>query len=173
MTDSDNGPKRRSCHGFMGFWVTPEGDVWVSRPENSYEEWLEDGEPWVHIDDGETGYRGPKWKMIMWAFYRGNYSGLWPEYVDDDQTNLSLDNLEFHFDDARFGPDRECRWRVNSVGLRVFDRRMLPRVKVVETGQVFETAAEAAFELQMHQQNISAVLNGRLDRAKGFTFRYI
>lgn len=49
---------------------------------------------------------------------------------------------------------------------------MTKRVRILETGEIFDSAEECAKAIGGSTSGISKCINGRLERHKGFTFVY-
>lgn len=124
------------------------------------------------IDDGMWRYSGPCWRLMAETFYENAPRGLEPEFADGNRFNHSLDNLIFGEVNPETGLWEPIRWR--DLGhARRFDRRLGRRIRINETGEVFDSLDEVADYIGGQKQNVSAVLHGRLGQHRGKTFSYV
>jgi len=81
--------------GFQGYSVSSRG--WVTDPSGELVQPWDKGKGilWIAIKSEETSYRGPVWKLIMYAFFEGDYRDVTVDYKDGDSYNLALENLLF------------------------------------------------------------------------------
>lgn len=106
------------------------------------------------------------------SFYIGYNFGMEPIFQDGNRQNHALDNLEFVEAVGQNGDYREVRWREHGPYRKV-DRRFGQRIRVNETGEVYDSLDEVAAAIGGQKQNVSAVLNGRLKKHCGCTFSYV
>lgn len=124
------------------------------------------------IDNGPWIFSGPCWRLMADVFYTNAPMGLEPEFADGNRWNHALDNLIFGEVNAESGLWEPLRWK--QIGHeRRFDRRLGQRIRVNETGEVFDTLEEVAEAVGSYKQNVSAVLHGRLKSTGGRTFSYV
>lgn len=88
--------------GFQGYQVSSRG--WVVGPDGELvEPWSgRGGELKIAIKLNEISFRGPVWKLVMYAFVEGDYRDVTVDYKDGDSYNLALDNLIFQVYNPRF-----------------------------------------------------------------------
>ena len=144
--------------GYEGLYaVTPDGRVWSYRTST-----------WLNYDYGH-GYRrvtftvdGKKKKFAVHRLvaeaYIPNPDNL-PEvdHIDRDKSNNSVENL---------------RWVTKSQN--AFNREgKNRRVKCVETGQIFESIAEASRQTGCASTNIVNVCKGKKKTCGGFHWKYV
>ena len=141
-----------------------EGDIRPSTYENGDLRW--------EMEEYEWKFRGPCWRVMLWSFYLGGENGMEPIFLDGDRTNHGLDNLEFTEIDRKSGDYRVVRW-VQQGRYRRFDRRIGQRIKVNETGIVYNSIQEVADAVGGQKSNVSACLHGRLKSHRGKTFSYV
>lgn len=155
------------------FEISSQGQVRDSNtgePPESYTK--PDGTPCVYLSEREFGYRGPVWKLMLAAFFRGDLAGVDVMHLDGQVRNLDLDNLSWYIIDSRTGQNREIGVRMKD-GVRTLDRRLGRKIEVIEKGWVFSSLTECAEYIRGDKANIHACLVGRLQSHRGFTFRYV
>ena len=156
---------------YPGFHISRDGVVTNDRGE-MVEPWVKDGELWVEFAKYEWSFVGPIWMVMLLGWYDNGFAGISVEYSDGDPNNLTLENLVFVEQMA----NSERMWPIPFSDLatkRRFDRRRGKPVMVVETGEIFESAAECAKSIGGQAANVSACLRGTLKSHKGFTFRHV
>lgn len=159
--------------GIDGYWVSDRGEVEKRRTFERIAPYDgRTGVPYIDIISSSGGYKGPLWKLVVMAFYTGSHYNLEVQYADGDKWNCSLDNIVLLYTDPT-GKKRPVGWQEDPYGRRRIDRRLKHKVQIVETGEVFSSAAECAEKIKGTKHGISKCLNGKLPRHMGFTFRYI
>lgn len=100
-------------------------------------------------------------RLIADTFYDGNHDGLDVNHIDGNKTNNSLDNLEF------------CTRHHNvqhafDTGLKQPSRQM--KVRVIETGEVFNSIRECGRVLRCNQSDIVKCLSGKSKTCGGYHY---
>lgn len=130
----------------------------------------------IIIDEyGSSTSHIPIWYMVFRAFVEHSNDSYGVLFLDGDTYNSNIDNLAFTLE--REG-EIKTYYPVMSVDkdgkiIRTLDRRSSGRVLVVETGEIYSSANEAARAIGGQQPNVHMVLNGIRNHHKGYTFRYI
>lgn len=105
-------------------------------------------------------------RLVALSFCEGYASGLEPDHIDGDKTNNVATNLEWvtHAENGR---------RAYALGFnRPTLRRNVRPIEIVETGEVFESAAACARAIGGRQSTIQKLVNGICKTHLGFTYRY-
>lgn len=142
-----------SDHGRVANWET--GTVLKPRPSG----W---GYLQVMLWSSSRAHTKTVHRLVAEAFVPGFDHGLDVNHIDGDKLNNHDWNLEWV---TRGDNNRHAL----ALGLR--KPRGTP-VKVLETGMVFSSVKECADYLGVHSSGISAVLNRKAPRYKGWTFAY-
>jgi hypothetical protein len=101
------------------------------------------------------------------AFYDGDHESLEVNHEDGIKDNNFIANLEWM-------TSSENSLHAYRLGLRhpQGGRKGLP-VRIVETGEEFESETACALAIDGHKQAINACLRGRHKTHKGYTFEYV
>ena len=153
---------RVSNHGGVAtFWGDPVKPSFVA-----------DGIPYYTLHQGnEVIFDDAGWKLFLSAFYRNPPHDALPQYRTGSMLDLSMDNLGWVYFDGRVGYYKEFEEQRDwPMGAWRLSRRREGRVRIVETGEVFTNANQAAEHLGLNRSNISKVLAGTYRTAKGYTF---
>ena len=138
--------------------------------DGKFEFWAENDMPYVWISEREMGYRGPVWKLVLSAWFRGILLDVTIRYKDGDPFNCRADNLVPLMLDPKTNHIRPIRTR--RLGDQwVLDRRIGLRIQIVETGQVFDSAKACADAIGGLPSRIAEVLAGTQKSHRGYTFR--
>lgn len=156
--------------GSEGVMVWSDGRV-TYRGEEFDPEPYSDGGLRFRIEAGTYLWIAPAWKVMLQAFYFGERGDCQPTFKDGDRRNHSLDNLVFVHADPETGDWVPKRYREMGY-FRKFDSRLGQRIRILETGETFDSLQEVADRVGGHRSNVSACLHGRLARYKGFTYVY-
>lgn len=160
----------RTIPGFSGFGVSSEGrvvDYSTNQIVNSVKN-RSSKELWVSFTQNERSYRGPIWRLLLAGFYDiHDLRDIFPIYRDENPSNLDLYNL---------------RW-ANSAGTPIIFRRgesgdwrrvrhYARRVKIVETGVIYDSVKDCAEQIGANPNAIYMCLRGVLKSHHGFSFAY-
>lgn len=162
----------KAVPNFPGWELSSEGILFREGMGEVAPETYSNGDLKFRIDEGAWIFSGPCWKLMADVFYVNSPIGIEPEFVNGNRLDHSLDNLIFGEVNVVSGLWEPLPWKF--VGSdRVFDRRLGRRIRVNETGEVFQTLVQAAMATGARKQNVSAVLHGRLGSTAGRTFSYV
>jgi len=103
--------------------------------------------------------------LMFHAFYRNQKPGMAHRPINGNWLDVRLDNLDVVYNGER------VHYRDGYV--RTLDLRHNGMIEIVETGQVFASAAEVARSVGGARSNISMCLAGKLKTHKGFSYRYV
>ena len=103
-------------------------------------------------------------RLVADAFYEGDHEGLDVNHIDGDKLNNNLSNLEF------------CTRKENinhafRTGLKQPSR--MKKVRVIETGIVYESIRECARQIGVDQSMICQCLTGRQKTTHGYSFERV
>jgi len=128
----------------------------------------ETGEPCVSLEYYEYSFNGPIWFLMLNAFYGlVDVRTVSPLYRDDDPTNLDIYNLRW--EDAEgipilFRRDEHGDWKRY--------RKQGRKVRLVETGEVFDNARECSESYNLNLNALYMCLRGTQKSHLGYHFEY-
>lgn len=103
---------------------------------------------------------------LVWTSFNGNIpDDMQIDHIDNNPENNYLDNLQLltksENTKKRFldNPDLSISWS--------------KKIKCLNTGIIYESQKEAARKLNLHQGDLSKVLNGKRKSIGGFHFEYV
>lgn len=149
----------RTIPAFPRYYVNRDGDVFDNKLYQKVPVHVWNGKPIVElISSGGSARRFDVRILVFEAFFRRLSEKEVIYNVDGDPHNNEIDNLGLR-----------ARGMTEAVSKNTSPRK----VKIVETGEVFDSLSACARRLGGYQGSISAVLNGRTQSYKGFTFEYV
>lgn len=122
----------------------------------------------VKIDAHYVGINVPMDRLLVLVFFEGYDSNYVISHIDGDPYNCSVQNLQFF--DKRSGERIYCRDYGKKLML---DRRLRGRVLVLETGQIFDSASQAADSVGGNRKDVHLCLTGARKSHKGYHFKYV
>lgn len=159
---------------YPGYKLSSEG--YVEGPDGfKIEPYLDlEGLPSVNLKSDTWQFKGPiAWLMLHYMFI-GNKDDVDIFYHDGNPLNTHIDNLMICYQ-----PDGGREWlpikvSVLTSGMRSLDRRKAgKRVRIVETGEIFDTVKEAAEHIGGTPSNIYTFFRGGMKSYRGFTFERV
>ena len=113
----------------------------------------------VQLHDNNTPYNKKVHRLIADAFYDGDHEGLDVNHIDGNKLNNHLSNLEWctRQENSRHAFDN---------GLNYSHRRK--RVRIVETGEEFESHTDCAKRLGVDKRSVSYVISGEMKTCKKY-----
>lgn len=155
---------------FQGFMISTFGNVKDFRGDDVEPYFNADGELCISLERYEWSYNGHLWKQMLRHFWHGNREGVEFRYEDGDETNLHINNLTPMYRNEN-GELEALKWRIDDHGNRVIDRRLGTKmVRIVETGDTYNTVKEVAEAIGGNATSVYSVLRGRAKSHRGFTF---
>lgn len=106
-------------------------------------------------------------RLVCMAFHNEGHEGLEVRYIDGDKSNNFIGNLEWstHADNMELA---------SMNGLLNMERGRKPiRVRIIETGEIFESLAECARAIGGYSGTISECLKGYRNSHCGFKFEEV
>lgn len=158
---------------FQGYQISSYGNV-LDHHGEAVEPYFNDQDILcVKVSRYEWSYDGPIWQLMLRNWWQGNRANIEFKYVDGDTTNLDIDNLlPMHRDKNGFL--NRTQWRIDDHGERVIDRRLSRlKVRIIETGNEFDTVRELADAIGGVPTQVYAVLRGRAKSHRGYTFETV
>lgn len=167
----------RGVKDFPGYWISSRGIVRYRQSQADEWEVIEpykgkDGDPWIRFNYYYQEFDGPLYFLMLRNFFEGNSLFVSFAYHDGDHWNLDLDNIYPVTRDEN-GIGTPIRFRVGANGTRRLDRRMKRRVRIVETGEIFNNVSELATHIEGQSNGVYLVLRGKLGSHKGLTFEWV
>lgn len=160
-----------SCKDFPQYKISSFGRIW----DNNFDEEIiqkfnkEVGAMYAILKSSPYEFRGATWQMMFATLFQ---SGWGPDisvaYRDDDPRNLSMFNLLFYKNDI------PLMFRLNyETGLWYRFRKEARKVRVIETGEVFNTVQALAKSLPNGSSNIIYLcLRGMQKTHKGLHYEW-
>lgn len=121
----------------------------------------------VSLSRDGIGHTKPIHRLVAEAFL-GKKEGLDINHIDGDKTNNDLSNLEW----CTRGENNRHAYRI---GLKTPSKNRAKRVRIVETGEVFDSLSDCANAIGGREYSISMCLNDKYKRHahKGLHFEYV
>lgn len=123
----------------------------------------------VILKYGPDEFRGAVWQMMYATFWQSGWGiDVTVAYRDGDSKNLSIFNLLFEKNDKplMFVLD-------GATGLWRRKRKMARRVRIVETGEEFDSVLECATAIGGYKNTIYMCLRGQQETSKGYRYEWI
>lgn len=162
----------RDIRNFPGYQISSEGRV--KDPSGDYIPLTKKNSTadlHVHFSYFNYSYQGPVWRLMLMSFFEFNLSE-WKEvscdYRDNNKSNLDIFNLTFWNSEGipyMFTRLPSGDWR------RV--RRYAKKVRVVETGDIYESARDCAESLNSTLDSVYKTLRGNLKTLHGLHLEYV
>ena len=109
-------------------------------------------------------------RLVADNFYDGDHENLVVDHVDTNKRNNFIANLEFC-------TSGENNRRAYATGLKTpvpaYNQPTNRKVKIVETGEVFNSINECARYINGNHRHISDCLNGKLKTHKNFHYKEV
>lgn len=103
-------------------------------------------------------------RLVADAFYDGNHEGLQVNHIDGNKSNNHVSNLEWC-------TSSENRLHAFRTGLQKSSQSK--KVKIVETGEIFESMTECAKHINGDMKQISACVRGCQHTHRGRHFQLV
>lgn len=157
---------------FPGYQVSSEGRVqFVPEKRILISKKNALGEPIVHFSYHEFSYSGPIWRLVLRGFYEvgvGELFDIVPVYRDGHLGNLDVFNLTWEKKDGTplvFKRNEEGNWR------RL--RKVARKVRIVDTGEIFESINSLADSKGWSPNPLYMHLRGLSKKAHGVTLEWV
>lgn len=109
-------------------------------------------------------------RLVADAFYDGNHENYVVDHLDGNKTNNFIANLEYC-------TSGENNRRAYALGLKTpskpYNHPNRKRIRIVETGEEFESVKECASRIGGNRRHISDCLNGRLNKHRGYHYEEV
>ena len=109
-------------------------------------------------------------QLVADNFYAGDHTGRVVDHIDGNKTNNFIANLEYC-------NSSENNARAYALGLKKpakpYNQPTCKKIRVVETGETFNSIAECARCTGGNRRHISDCLNGRLKSHNGFHYEEV
>lgn len=102
-------------------------------------------------------------RLVADAFYDGSHDGLEVNHIDGNKSNNFIANLEWC-------TSSENRKHAFQTGLQ---RAYSKQIRIIETGEVFDSITDCAKRINGDFRNISACLHGRQKSHRGYHFEIV
>lgn len=142
--------------GYEGLYaITEEGQVWSYKTKR-YLKPADNGHGYLHVCLRKDGkYKHLRIHRAVAEAYLGEANGRDVNHIDGDRSNNKLSNLEYLS-------------RSENVKLAKASRKGKVKIICIETGEVYESQAEAARETGIGRYNISNCITGKQKTAGGY-----
>lgn len=158
------------CYHFPLHQISSFGRIHDTEFDESVIPTYSRGEMRANLKYGPDEFRGAIWQMMYATFWQAGWGiGVDVAYRDDDPKNLSIFNLLFEKD------GKPLLYRIDETTGLWHKRRgnIARRVKVVETGEEFDSVTKLADSLKMDRNAVYMCLRGSQVSHYGFTFQYL
>ena len=152
----------RDVRGNPGYEVSSSGEVKniktgkILKPGRHRQ-----GYSMVHLSDQNVVHGKTVHRLVAEAFIPNPEQKPQVNHIDGNKSNNQVSNLEWNTGSEN---------TVHAYRTGLFDGRPKVSVKIVETGEVFESVQRCAETIGGNKGNISSCMHGRLDSYKGLHF---
>lgn len=147
---------------FPDYGVTEDGRVWSYKSNKFLKAGDSHGYKMVSLRVDRKSKHMLVHRLVALTFLPNPDDKPQVNHIDGDKTNNRLENLE---------------WNTSSENIRHAFATGLSKtnkpIRCLETGQIFESAGEAARVLGVYRSHIPRVLNGQYKHTKGYSFEYV
>ena len=152
----------KDIKGYEGLYaITEDGKVWSYRSNRFLKTNINrSGYQYVVVSVGGERKTFTIHKLVAEAFIPNPEGKQQVNHKDEDKTNNKVENLEW-------------MTAIENVNYGTRTLRTQTPVYCVELDRVFDGVREAARELGLHHNNISAVCRGRLNQTGGYHWQYV
>lgn len=165
----------RSMRYQRTYKISNYGNI-IDADGNPVETYFDDEEELAaHLSDHYGESWAPVWRHMLYCFYDGDIENVYFEYLDDDKTNLYIDNL-IPVWKRPDGLIRKLAGRPTYYNRIFLDKRFREpgrKVLIVETGDIFDSPKDAADAIGGYVNLVYKVLKGSARSHMGFTFQYL
>ena len=119
----------------------------------------------LHDDTPKKNHRKTVHRLLATTFFDGDHEGFQVNHIDGNKQNNFLGNLEFVTGSENVQHAYDTGIRKPSGG-----RGPLTKIKIVETGDVYDNMHECAKAVNGDSGNISRCVNGHLETYKGYHY---
>ena len=157
------------CHHFPRHHISSLGRIVDTEFNEEVPQSYSRGELRAILKYGPDEFRGAIWQMMYATFWQEGWGiDVTVAYRDGDPKNLSIFNLLFEKDGKPliYVLDGET-------GLWRRKRKMARRVRVLETGDIYNSVTELATAIDGYKNTIYMCLRGSQDSHKGLHFEWV
>lgn len=157
------------CHNFPMHKISSFGRIFDIEFDEIVPQTYSRGEVRTILKYGPDEFRGAVWQMMYATFWKAGWGiGVDVVYRDDDPKNLSIFNLLFEKE------GKPLIYVLDSVsGIWRRKRNAARRVRIVETGEEFDSVQEVAKHVGGYSNTIYMCLRGSQDSSKGLHYEWI
>lgn len=159
-----------TCHHFPLHRISSLGRIHDTEFNEDVPLTYSRGEIRALLKYGPDEFRGAVWQMMYATFWQSGWGiGVDISYRDEDPKNLSIFNMMF----AKDG--KPLLYRIDDeTGLWVRKRKNARKVRIVETGEIFNSVPELAASLDNGSTNlIYMCLRGAAQTHKGLHYEWL
>ena len=149
--------------GYPNYEVSDEGDVRNKKRGTLLKPQLTKGYNRVVLCDHNVCRPKTVHRLVAEAFHEGNHDGLQVNHIDGNKLNNHKDNLEWV----------SCSENIQhayDTGLKKPPCPKPRRVKIIETGECFNTATECAKHICGSKRHVCECMDGIRNTHKGYHF---
>lgn len=170
MLDLDAEPEIwKPVRGYPGVEVSDHGRV-RSSGEILPTRRNKEGEPEIRFSYFEQTWQGPVWRLVLLTFYDINtrdWRTVHVDYIDGRPAHCNVYNLRFNHADGS-----PLIFRRQETGDWYQVRRYAKKIRVVDTGEIFESARALSEAWGVNQNAVYMTLRGQQKTIRGRKIEY-
>lgn len=163
----------RDIEGYPSYEVSQEGRIrnkrtgYIKKPR--VDGWGYHQVTLCRLEDGHKASRSKTvHRLVANAFYEGDHSDLQVNHIDGNKTNNHISNLEFVTGSQNVQHAYDNHFRKPSGG-----RGPIRRVRITETGQIFDNMADCARFVGGDSGNLCRAAHDQTKTYKGYHYEVL